>query len=305
MGKWACAHGAGELRRGLSSAVPHSSNWRSGRPGSLPAARAGRWPSHVPAGRLSALGGPLGHRHPQAEASCAAPIVHRALPGVRALCAALRRVLALLLCPAMALTACGMSDGNGSGAAEALISRPPAGVARRRRRRKPYLTHCLSILPAEASTSPRVLNLNGSDWRFQLFDRPEAVPAGFGGASFDASSWPQVGVGRGTTRGCEHHARHRLECAQPVLHSHGVTWHAAWQHAELGIAVHGCAHEADSCPLPLAHSCPPTQLPTTAHACPCHADAYALTCYTRNTTLHSYRLTAPCLLPARSRHPRR
>ena len=47
-------------------------------------------------------------------------------------------------------------------------------------------------LPAEASTSPRVLNLNGNDWRFQLFDRPEAVPAGFGGATFDASSWPQV-----------------------------------------------------------------------------------------------------------------
>ena len=157
-----------------------------------------------------------------------------------------------------------MPDGNGSGAAEALISRPPAGVARCRRRRKPYLTHCVSILPAEASTSPRVLSLNGSDWRFQLFDRPEAVSAGFGGAGFDASSWPQVGGGM--AREYESHARRRLECAQPALHSHGVAWHATWQHAKLADAVHGCAHEADSCSQPL---CP---------LMPAHAGPIACSC---------------------------
>ncbi|PRW56286.1 Beta-galactosidase isoform A [Chlorella sorokiniana] len=49
-------------------------------------------------------------------------------------------------------------------------------------------------LRSEAPTSSRLLSLNGSSWRFQLFDRPEAVPSEFGDAGFDASGWPQVAV---------------------------------------------------------------------------------------------------------------
>lgn len=57
---------------------------------------------------------------------------------------------------------------------------------RRCRRRRHPVSH------AEASPSPRLLSLNGSDWRFQLFDRPEAVPPAFSTAAFDASDWPQA-----------------------------------------------------------------------------------------------------------------
>ncbi|KAL4457400.1 hypothetical protein ABPG75_012265 [Micractinium tetrahymenae] len=49
-------------------------------------------------------------------------------------------------------------------------------------------------LRSGASTSPRLLSLNGDAWRFQLFDRPYAVPPGFSEADFDASAWPQVVV---------------------------------------------------------------------------------------------------------------
>lgn len=38
----------------------------------------------------------------------------------------------------------------------------------------------------------RVTLLNGSDWQFRLFDRPEAVPEGFQDGSFDASGWSKV-----------------------------------------------------------------------------------------------------------------
>jgi len=50
-----------------------------------------------------------------------------------------------------------------------------------------YFTHG----PAAADRA-RQLSLNGPDWRFQLFDRPEAVPS-FAEESFDDSQWPKVG----------------------------------------------------------------------------------------------------------------
>jgi hypothetical protein len=55
---------------------------------------------------------------------------------------------------------------------------------------------CCRCPSAETPASPRILNLNGDSWRFQLFDRPEAVPAGFEAADYDTSSWPQAGGGR-------------------------------------------------------------------------------------------------------------
>ena len=50
-----------------------------------------------------------------------------------------------------------------------------------------YFTHG----PAAAERQ-RQLSLNSLDWRFQLFDRPEAVP-GFAEEDFDDSQWPKVG----------------------------------------------------------------------------------------------------------------
>ena len=49
--------------------------------------------------------------------------------------------------------------------------------------------------PAETSPSPNIVSLNGDGWRFQLFDRPEAVPPHFSAADFDAAQWPQASAG--------------------------------------------------------------------------------------------------------------
>lgn len=46
--------------------------------------------------------------------------------------------------------------------------------------------------PAETCPSPRIISLNSDAWRFHLFDRPEAVPAAFSNADFDASQWDQA-----------------------------------------------------------------------------------------------------------------
>ena len=51
-----------------------------------------------------------------------------------------------------------------------------------------YFTHG----PAAAQRA-RQLSLNSSDWRFQLFDRPENVPA-FAEEDFDDSQWSKVGI---------------------------------------------------------------------------------------------------------------
>lgn len=62
------------------------------------------------------------------------------------------------------------------------------------RRPRPRRRHLRTTPLAEAPSSPRILSLNGDAWRFRLFDAPEAVPAGFGGAGFDASGWPRIEV---------------------------------------------------------------------------------------------------------------
>ncbi|KAK9846491.1 hypothetical protein WJX81_005231 [Elliptochloris bilobata] len=51
-----------------------------------------------------------------------------------------------------------------------------------------YFTHG----PAAADRE-RQLSLNSSEWRFQLFDRPESVP-GFAEEDFDDSQWPKIEV---------------------------------------------------------------------------------------------------------------
>lgn len=38
----------------------------------------------------------------------------------------------------------------------------------------------------------RVTSLNGSNWRFRLFDQPEDVPEGFQGSKFSAEGWSKV-----------------------------------------------------------------------------------------------------------------
>lgn len=40
----------------------------------------------------------------------------------------------------------------------------------------------------------RLTSLNGSDWAFRLFDKPEAVPEDFHAAAFDASGWGKIEV---------------------------------------------------------------------------------------------------------------
>lgn len=53
-------------------------------------------------------------------------------------------------------------------------------------------------LPPEAPTaaaSPRLLSLNGGDWRFKLHARPEAVPSAFSQPEFqEDGSWSEVGA---------------------------------------------------------------------------------------------------------------
>jgi hypothetical protein len=46
--------------------------------------------------------------------------------------------------------------------------------------------------PAAAS-NPHVISLNGPDWAFKLFDRPESVPKAFWEAAFDEGQWGKVG----------------------------------------------------------------------------------------------------------------
>lgn len=251
----------------IALAVPSSNS-------AVPAvARSGRAPSHVLAG-CPALGGPVGDRHQQAQGACAAPIVLSAVPGVRPLRPALRRASAQAPQPAMNSDGLGSADGNGRRAAEAVWAPPPGG------RRSPPLAPqtltrswpaCSRPIPAEASPSPRVLSLNGNDWRFQLFDRPEAVPAGFGAAGFDASGWPQVGGPRqaacvqpsacvGVAMHC-HFASHgcagcRWGSMQTSLHATGVRTCRLLPHAHL------------PCSSPQCHAHHPAAIPS---AMPAHA----------------------------------
>ena len=66
-----------------------------------------------------------------------------------------------------------------------------------------------------------MLSLNGDAWRFQLFDRPEAVPPAFGAADFDAGAWLQVcestGVRQGAGMGREERARRQQALAHTAV----------------------------------------------------------------------------------------
>lgn len=48
----------------------------------------------------------------------------------------------------------------------------------------------------------RLTSLNGSDWAFRLFDKPEAVHEGFHEAAFDASGWGKVCAATPVTSAC-------------------------------------------------------------------------------------------------------
>lgn len=74
--------------------------------------------------------------------------------------------------------------------APSLQAHPPS--LGRLARLPPYPTLTCSPLPTDASSSPRIVSLNGDSWRFQLFERPEAVPAAFPEPSFDTAGWPQA-----------------------------------------------------------------------------------------------------------------
>lgn len=43
-----------------------------------------------------------------------------------------------------------------------------------------------------ARQQTRVMTLNGIDWAFKLYDKPEAVPEAFASPDFDAAKWSRV-----------------------------------------------------------------------------------------------------------------